>query len=266
MPATSSTASTSTLLDARRRQGALRPDAARGRPRDGRRHHLAARRRALLHDHHHGQCRPGDAASGILPPGAVAGARRAAGLGHRSSGRSFRSPARARATCCARSSTSKTISPTRPFPTWPRARSRDAAASRRGCSASPSRASWPTRSPCRRAMATPRSAPSWRRASEFGIAPYGTEALGVMRIEKGHVAGNELNGQTPPRSRAWPDDVDEEGLHRPRHGAAPGAARAGPAGARRLQAGRPHERACAPARISCRDGARGERRATTRAT
>ncbi len=31
---------------------------------------------------------------------------------------------------------------------------------------------------------------------EFGVAPYGTEALSVMRIEKGHVAGNELNGQT----------------------------------------------------------------------
>lgn len=30
----------------------------------------------------------------------------------------------------------------------------------------------------------------------FGITPYGTEALGVLRIEKGHVAGNELNGQT----------------------------------------------------------------------
>ena len=29
-----------------------------------------------------------------------------------------------------------------------------------------------------------------------GITPYGTEALGVMRIEKGHVAGPELNGQT----------------------------------------------------------------------
>lgn len=28
------------------------------------------------------------------------------------------------------------------------------------------------------------------------IIPYGTEALGVLRIEKGHVAGNELNGQT----------------------------------------------------------------------
>jgi sarcosine oxidase subunit alpha len=26
--------------------------------------------------------------------------------------------------------------------------------------------------------------------------PYGTEALGVMRVEKGHPAGNELNGQT----------------------------------------------------------------------
>jgi sarcosine oxidase subunit alpha len=30
----------------------------------------------------------------------------------------------------------------------------------------------------------------------YGIAPYGTEALGVMRIEKGHPAGPELNGQT----------------------------------------------------------------------
>jgi sarcosine oxidase subunit alpha len=32
--------------------------------------------------------------------------------------------------------------------------------------------------------------------AEWGIVPYGTEALAVMRIEKGHVAGNELNGQT----------------------------------------------------------------------
>jgi methylglutamate dehydrogenase subunit C len=30
----------------------------------------------------------------------------------------------------------------------------------------------------------------------LGIAPYGTEALGIMRIEKGHAAGPELNGQT----------------------------------------------------------------------
>ncbi len=32
--------------------------------------------------------------------------------------------------------------------------------------------------------------------AEFGIAPYGLEALAVMRIEKGHVSGPELNGQT----------------------------------------------------------------------
>ncbi len=32
----------------------------------------------------------------------------------------------------------------------------------------------------------------------YGIAPYGTEAMGVMRIEKGHVAGPELSGQTTP--------------------------------------------------------------------
>jgi len=31
---------------------------------------------------------------------------------------------------------------------------------------------------------------------EFDVVPYGTEALGVMRIEKGHAAGNELTGQT----------------------------------------------------------------------
>ena len=31
---------------------------------------------------------------------------------------------------------------------------------------------------------------------EENITPYGTEALGVMRIEKGHAAGPELNGTT----------------------------------------------------------------------
>jgi sarcosine oxidase subunit alpha len=33
----------------------------------------------------------------------------------------------------------------------------------------------------------------------FGVTPYGTEALGVMRIEKGHVAGNEIDGRTTAR-------------------------------------------------------------------
>ncbi len=32
--------------------------------------------------------------------------------------------------------------------------------------------------------------------AEFGISPYGIEALSIMRIEKGHVAGGELNGTT----------------------------------------------------------------------
>jgi sarcosine oxidase subunit alpha len=34
------------------------------------------------------------------------------------------------------------------------------------------------------------------KGADIGAIPYGTEALGVMRIEKGHVAGNEINGQT----------------------------------------------------------------------
>ncbi len=32
--------------------------------------------------------------------------------------------------------------------------------------------------------------------ADLDVVPYGTEALGVMRVEKGHVAGAELNGQT----------------------------------------------------------------------
>jgi heterotetrameric sarcosine oxidase alpha subunit len=35
--------------------------------------------------------------------------------------------------------------------------------------------------------------------AEFGACAYGTEALGVMRIEKGHISGPELNGTTTPQ-------------------------------------------------------------------
>ena len=53
----------------------------------------------------------------------------------------------------------------------------------------------------------------------LGIVPYGTEALGVMRIEKGHVAGNELNGQTTAHDLGLGKLMStEEGLHRPGHG------------------------------------------------
>ncbi|SMO92506.1 sarcosine oxidase subunit alpha family protein [Paracoccus laeviglucosivorans] len=34
------------------------------------------------------------------------------------------------------------------------------------------------------------------KGADLGATPYGTETLGVLRIEKGHAAGNELNGQT----------------------------------------------------------------------
>ena len=53
---------------------------------------------------------------------------------------------------------------------------------------------------------------------EFDAVVYGTEALGVMRVEKGHVAGNELNGQsTRAQHGPWQNGVDEERQHR--HGA-----------------------------------------------
>jgi sarcosine oxidase subunit alpha len=38
-----------------------------------------------------------------------------------------------------------------------------------------------------------------RQLAAAGAVPYGLEALGVMRIEKGHPAGGELNGQTTAR-------------------------------------------------------------------
>jgi sarcosine oxidase subunit alpha len=38
-----------------------------------------------------------------------------------------------------------------------------------------------------------------RAGAGLGVTPYGLEAMGVMRIEKGHVAGGELNGQTTAR-------------------------------------------------------------------
>jgi methylglutamate dehydrogenase subunit C len=37
-----------------------------------------------------------------------------------------------------------------------------------------------------------------REGERMGIVPYGLEAMGTMRIEKGHVAGPELDGRTTP--------------------------------------------------------------------
>ena len=73
-------------------------------------------RDAFPDDHHHGQCRQGDAASRILPSGAVARARRAAGLGLRAvgAGRDRRTEVARRAARRRRSRS--TTSPTTAFP------------------------------------------------------------------------------------------------------------------------------------------------------
>jgi len=56
----------------------------------------------------------------------------------------------------------------------------------------------------------------------FGITPYGTEAMSVLRIEKGHVVGAELDGRTAPADfgfeRMQKKDVDfigKRSLERP---------------------------------------------------
>ena len=101
----------------------------------------------------------------------------------------------------------------------------------------------------------------------FGIAPYGPEALGVMRIEKGHVAGNELNGQTtardlglgrmvaPGKDFIGARDGRAPGAHRSRP-AAPGRAAPGRTAASRLRAGAHFIRRGAPATIAQRPGLR----------
>ena len=93
------------------------------------------------------------AASRILPPVPVAGARRADGLGHRAMGAvRRRRPARARRAADGRRSDARHLQRGLPLS---RRRRGDAcaAARRRGSSASPSPASSPTRSRCRRATA-----------------------------------------------------------------------------------------------------------------
>ena len=36
------------------------------------------------------------------------------------------------------------------------------------------------------------------KGADLGVTPYGTEAMGILRIEKGHIAGPELDGRTTP--------------------------------------------------------------------
>ena len=87
-----------------------------------------------------------------------------------------------------------------------------------------------------------------------------------MRIEKGHVAGNELNGQTTARDlglgRMMSTKKDFIGRVLAQR---PALADAGPAGARRLQAGRSHGAAARRRAFPARRR-RGHASRTTRAT
>ena len=126
-------------------------------------------------------------------------ARRADRIGHRAMGANGDRRAALARSAAGRDRRASTISPTALLLISPRGRFRSAAGSRRGCFASPSPAS------CAYELAVPAGyGDALARAimaagRPFGVAPYGIEALGVMRVEKGHVAGSELNGQTTAR-------------------------------------------------------------------
>ena len=139
------------------------------------------------------------------------------------SGRSSRSPARARATLlrAARRCAAST-SPTTAFPYHGGApSSRSAAACRRGSSASRSRASSPTRSrvPARYGDALARALMQAGRR----VRHHALRHRGARRDAHREGPCRRQRAQRPhhrARSRARPHDVDQEGLHRPRPGAA----------------------------------------------
>ena len=228
------------LLDAAGRQGALRADAARGRLRARRRHHGAAGRGPLFHDHHHRQRGQGDAASRVLPAVSLARARRADGLGHRAMGAICRWPARAPATCCRRSSIRPTICPTRRFPISPAATSRCAAASpgRLFRLSFSGELAYEIGVPARFGDALVRRDHGGRR----GVRHRALRHRGARRDAHREGPSGRQRAERPDhgaRSRLRQDAVGQEGLHRPLHGGASGADRSGAAEAGGLAAARP---------------------------
>ena len=236
------------------RQGALRFDAARGRLRHGRRHHVAARHRPLFHDHDDGQrrrrsCSISNSVIRCFGPSSTCRWSRC-----RSNGRSIRSPGRSRATRWRNLVDAQHDIANEAFP---HLAAEPVTVMRRLAGAalprSPSPANSPMRSRCPRATAMPSMRAVMQAGKTFGITPYGTEALSAMRIEKGHVA--DQRGQRADhraRSGRLADAVGAQGFHRPGHGRAPGARGAGPACLRRRETRRSQRACCAPARISCR--------------
>ena len=48
----------------------------------------------------------------------------------------------------------------------------------------------------------------WQALVDAGLAPYGLEALEILRLEKGYLSGSEINGQTTPFDLGMDDFVD----------------------------------------------------------
>ena len=74
-----------------------------------------------------------------------------------------------------------------------RAARRHSGAASRG---SPSPARWPTRSIAARTTRSLSGTRLLEAGRPFEVVPYGLEALGTLRIEKGHVTGAEIDGRT----------------------------------------------------------------------
>ena len=64
------------------------------------------------------------------------------------------------------------------------------------CSASRFRANSPMKLRCPRVSGDALMRQLFEAGADMGVTAYGLESLNVMRIEKGHMTGNELNGQT----------------------------------------------------------------------
>ena len=177
-----------------RRQDPLWPDAARRRHRDGRRHRRASGRGSFRCHNHHCQRPARLPPHGIRAPMPVPRHGRAADFHHRSMGAICRRrPELPRAV--AKDRGSEDLS-NEAFPFMACANITVCG----GLRARLFRISFSGELAYEIAVPTAYGDALIRKimeaGAEFDVTPYGTEALGVMRIEKGHAAGNELNGTT----------------------------------------------------------------------
>ena len=127
---------------------------------------------------------PGDAASRVLPPGAVAGARRAVRSGDRAMGAVCDRRAATRDVLLERLLGGAIDVSNEAFPYLACAEFMLGRHARRGCSASRSRASSATSSPCRRATATRLAARSWRPAGRSALRPTASRRMDVLRSRR----------------------------------------------------------------------------------